>query len=307
MGGLSALIVTPASRRRSPARCCTSARPQRGRRRSGAVRAGLGHELAAAVARLVRRHAAAARGSVDGGGEVLLRPAAAVRGAVDRSAGVAAGDRATAVGRAADRVAALLGLFQRTETNTPRVWLRKSAAMAAMVFGVAQFVGVAAGGTDTLKPLAGVIGGGKAGASAAAAPAGEVSFRKVKSVAELDEALRSAGKPVMLDFYADWCVSCREMERFTFTDPRVQTKLAGAVLLKADVTANNAEDRELLKRFKLFGPPGTIFFDAKGRNSPRSCDRLPGRGALPAIAPGGGHLSQGERAADDLSAAAHIS
>ncbi len=162
-------------------------------------------------------------------------------------------------------VAALLGLFQRTEANTPRVWLRKSAAMAAMVFGVAQFVGVAAGGTDTLKPLAGVIGGGKAGASAAAAPAGEVSFRKVKSVAELDEALRSAGKPVMLDFYADWCVSCKEMERFTFTDPRVQAKLAGAVLLKADVTANNAEDRELLKRFKLFGPPGTIFFDAKGQ------------------------------------------
>lgn len=162
-------------------------------------------------------------------------------------------------------VAALLGLFQRTETNTPRAWLRKSAAMAAMVFGVAQFVGVAAGGTDALKPLAGVIGGGKAGASAAAAPTGEVSFRKVKSVAELDEALRSAGKPVMLDFYADWCVSCKEMERFTFTDPRVQAKLAGAVLLKADVTANNAEDRELLKRFKLFGPPGTIFFDAKGQ------------------------------------------
>ena len=162
-------------------------------------------------------------------------------------------------------LAALLGLFQRAETNTPRVWLRKSAAVAAMVFGVAQFIGVAAGGTDTLKPLAGVVGAGK-GASAVAA-AGEpaaVNFRKVKSVAELDEALRTAGKPVMLDFYADWCVSCKEMERFTFTDARVQAKLAGALLLKADVTANNAEDRELLKRFKLFGPPGTIFFDPKG-------------------------------------------
>ncbi len=163
-------------------------------------------------------------------------------------------------------LAALLGLFQRVETNTPRVWLRKSAAVAAMVFGVAQFIGVAAGGTDTLKPLAGVVGAGK-GASAAAAtgePAAAVNFRKVKSVAELDEALRTAGKPVMLDFYADWCVSCKEMERFTFTDARVQAKLAGALLLKADVTANNAEDRELLKRFKLFGPPGTIFFDPKG-------------------------------------------
>lgn len=162
-------------------------------------------------------------------------------------------------------VAALLGLFQRVEANTPRVWLRRSAAVAAMVFGVAQFIGVAAGGTDTLKPLAGVMGGSKSAAtSAASAEAAAVNFRKIKSVAELDEALRTASKPVMLDFYADWCVSCKEMERFTFTDARVQAKLAGAVLLKADVTANNAEDRELLKRFKLFGPPGTIFFDPKG-------------------------------------------
>ena len=95
-----------------------------------------------------------------------------------------------------------------------------------------------------------------------------MSFRKVATVAELDEALRSAGRPVMLDFYADWCVSCKEMERFTFTDARVQAKLAGALLLKADVTANNAGDRDLLKRFKLFGPPGTIFFDAKGEERP---------------------------------------
>ena len=68
----------------------------------------------------------------------------------------------------------------------------------------------------------------------------------------------------MLDFYADWCVSCKEMERFTFTDPAVQKQLAGALLLRADVTANNAEDRALLRRFRLFGPPGTIFFDAAG-------------------------------------------
>ena len=85
------------------------------------------------------------------------------------------------------------------------------------------------------------------------------------SVAELDNALRTSGRPVMLDFYADWCVSCKEMERFTFADPAVQRRLAGALLLKADVTANNAQDRELLKRFQLFGPPGTIFFDTQGR------------------------------------------
>jgi thiol:disulfide interchange protein DsbD len=69
----------------------------------------------------------------------------------------------------------------------------------------------------------------------------------------------------MLDFYADWCVSCKEMERFTFSEDAVRAKLAGATLLKADVTRNNSDDRELLKRFQLFGPPGTIFWDAQGR------------------------------------------
>ena len=73
------------------------------------------------------------------------------------------------------------------------------------------------------------------------------------------------GRPVMLDFYADWCVACIEMERDTFTDPRVQQRLSGAVLLQADVTANTPDDRALLERFKLFGPPGLIFFDSQGR------------------------------------------
>ena len=90
-------------------------------------------------------------------------------------------------------------------------------------------------------------------------------FARVRDVVELDAALRDAGRPVMLDFYADWCVSCKEMERYTFADPAVKMKLAGALLLKADVTANSADDRALLKRFQLFGPPGTIFFDAQGR------------------------------------------
>ena len=120
-----------------------------------------------------------------------------------------------------------------------------------------QFVGAASGGVDPLQPLAQL----KGGAAASTAP----RFKVVHSVAELDAALQSSGRPVMLDFYADWCVSCKEMERFTFIDPAVQQKLAGALLLKADVTKNGADDRELLKRFALFGPPGTIFFDAQGR------------------------------------------
>jgi thiol:disulfide interchange protein DsbD len=88
----------------------------------------------------------------------------------------------------------------------------------------------------------------------------------VKSIAELDQKIAAAnGKPFMLDFYADWCVACKEMEQFTFSDPRVQASLASHVLLQADVTANDAEDRALLQRFGLFGPPGIIFFDRTGK------------------------------------------
>jgi thiol:disulfide interchange protein DsbD len=89
---------------------------------------------------------------------------------------------------------------------------------------------------------------------------------RVKSSAELDAALAQAkGKTVMLDFYADWCVSCKEMEKLTFSDPRIQAQFGNMVLLQADVTANNADDKALLKRFRLFGPPGIIFFNKEGR------------------------------------------
>jgi len=72
----------------------------------------------------------------------------------------------------------------------------------------------------------------------------------------------------MLDFYADWCISCQEMERYTFSDDRVKTRFRDMVLLQADVTANNAEHAALLKRFRLFGPPGIVFFDREGREIP---------------------------------------
>jgi thiol:disulfide interchange protein DsbD len=94
---------------------------------------------------------------------------------------------------------------------------------------------------------------------------GDTKFVRIDSVAELDAKLASPGKPVMLDFYADWCVSCKEMEHFTFSDPRVKQELDAMLLLQADVTANSAEHKALLKRFSLFGPPGIIFFDAQGR------------------------------------------
>jgi thiol:disulfide interchange protein DsbD len=94
---------------------------------------------------------------------------------------------------------------------------------------------------------------------------GGAQFVRIQSVAELEHKLQAPGKPVMLDFYADWCVSCKEMEALTFSDARVKPKMGGMLLLQADVTANTAEHKALLKRFHLFGPPGIIFFDARGQ------------------------------------------
>ena len=141
--------------------------------------------------------------------------------------------------------------------------LAKGAGVLLLLAGVVEFVGVATGGRDVLQPLGRLADRGPAsvGAPVDAAP----QFERVKSVADLDARIARAGKPVLLDFYADWCVSCKEMERFTYTDPRVASRLRDFVLLKADVTANDADDRALLKRFALFGPPGIVFFARDGR------------------------------------------
>lgn len=155
-------------------------------------------------------------------------------------------------------VGSAVALVEFRRAGRRPLW-RLIAASVAGLIGVMQLLGAASGGTDPLQPLRHLA------AASPAANAATVRFAPVRSVAELDAALSSAGRPVMLDFYADWCVSCKEMERFTFADPAVRDKLAGALLLKADVTANNPQDRELLRRFSLFGPPGTIFFDAQGR------------------------------------------
>ena len=135
-------------------------------------------------------------------------------------------------------------------------WFSKAVGLVFAVLGILQLVSVATGGRDVLMPLAHL------GSTQAA----HTAFVRVKSVAELDAALaQTNGKPALLDFYADWCVSCKEMEKFTFTDPRVQARFNNIVLLQIDVTANNADDKAMLKRFNLFGPPGIILFDHKGR------------------------------------------
>lgn len=149
-----------------------------------------------------------------------------------------------------------------------RFW--KGVGVIVLVWGIALLVGMLGGNRDVLQPLkfprpAGVAAGPGAVADEAALP-----FVRVKTLAELEQKLQdSSGQYVMLDFYADWCIACKELERFTFADPAVRQKLSGVVLLKADVTANNADDKALLKRFNLFGPPGIIFFDKTGKESGR--------------------------------------
>lgn len=139
----------------------------------------------------------------------------------------------------------------------------KGAGLIALLAGAAMVIGMLAGSRDPLRPLSGFYGV----SADAGAPA--VKFERVKTLAELDARVKAAGQPVMLDFYADWCVSCKEMERWTFPDAAVKARLGNILLLQADVTANNEDDKAMLKRFRLFGPPGIIFFDQKGRELER--------------------------------------
>jgi len=140
-----------------------------------------------------------------------------------------------------------------------RLW--KSLGLLLLLAGGAQWLGAMAGGSELLQPLKGVFAG------AAPQRASALHFRPIKSSADLDRAVaaaNAAGQPLLLDFYADWCVSCKELEKYTFTDPAVQQALSGFVLLKADVTANDAIDQALMQRFAIIGPPGTLFFARDG-------------------------------------------
>lgn len=142
-------------------------------------------------------------------------------------------------------------------------WMRfaKSFGVLLMAYGLLLGLGAVTGAKDPLRPLEGIsFGGGQT--AAVAAPA----FQSVSTPEQLRQALASTqGKPVLLDFYADWCVECVRMENTTFRDPQVREALGGFQLLRADVTENNAEQRELLKQFQLVGPPAILFFDPKSQ------------------------------------------
>lgn len=143
----------------------------------------------------------------------------------------------------------------------------KALGLFLALLAVVLVVGVASGGRDPLQPLSHLAGSGRTQAGALAGTEA-VRFARIRSSAELDAVLARADRPVMLDFYADWCVACKEMERFTFSDPAVAAQMSRMLLLQADVTANDAQDRELLRRFRLFGPPGIVFFAPGGRELP---------------------------------------
>lgn len=143
-----------------------------------------------------------------------------------------------------------------------KLW--KGLGLTMLLLGAIELIGLGAGNRNPLQPLTGlsVSEGGQAAAQT------KLQFKRVHSLAELEQELRQAEANlqwIMLDFYADWCVSCKEMEAYTFSDAEVQQQLKNFVLLQADVTENNQEDKALLKRFRLIGPPGIIFFDAQGQ------------------------------------------
>ena len=164
--------------------------------------------------------------------------------------------------------ATFMGALEPVEVGAPgwtRFW--KGTGLMMFVYGVLLIIGAAAGGNSYMQPLHGIamgVGGGTGGTASAT----HLQFKRFKGSAALDREITAAnaqGKPVMLDFYADWCISCKEMEKFTFTDPEVQRILSKAVLIQADVTKNDDEDKALLKRFKLVGPPAILFFGLDGQ------------------------------------------
>lgn len=156
-------------------------------------------------------------------------------------------------------VPALLGaviLLREVRSRSVWGWTGRAAGAALALYGLALLAGAGLGGSDPLAPIPQLAGETR-----------HLEFRRVKTVADLErevDAAAAQGRPVMLDFYADWCVSCKEMEKYTFTDEGVQSTLSDAVLLQADVTANDAADQALLKRFGIFGPPTIAFFGPDG-------------------------------------------
>ena len=150
----------------------------------------------------------------------------------------------------------------------------KGVGVISLLVGVALLIGVLSGSRDVLQPLSkfNLVTSGSSGADGMTYSAQDhIPFERVKTVAELDQRIREASENnqyVMVDFYADWCISCKEMERFTLSDDKVKARLQDVLLLQVDVTHGTADDAALLRRFNLFGPPGILFIDREGIEIP---------------------------------------
>lgn len=168
----------------------------------------------------------------------------------------------------------LLGTFEPRDPSRSTLLqaIKKTVGFVLMLLAMFWFIGALTGARSLVNPLSQIVLS-SSNVGSASLQAGQLNqsasnfkpiFKIVESVEALEIALTESTKPVMLDFYADWCVSCKEMEAFTFTDPQVVERFQQMVLLKADVTKNTPQDRALLKKFNLFGPPGIIFFEPGG-------------------------------------------
>lgn len=141
----------------------------------------------------------------------------------------------------------------------------KGIGIMMLVYGVILILSATSGGNDPMRPFQHMRSNILNGTSTETIPT-PLNFRLVKGVDDVEKAIvEAAGKPVMLDFYADWCVSCKELEHITFADDGVRNALSGFVLLQADVTANDEKDKELQSHYKIFGPPAILFFDSSGK------------------------------------------
>ncbi len=158
-----------------------------------------------------------------------------------------------------------------------KLW--KGLGFVLLVYGVFYLYGVAAGSRDLIQPLKGlnkatvIQTAGGPGAAAAKPLPDHVIFQRIKGIDGLEKALAQAkakGQPVMLDFYADWCISCKEMEKYAFTHPDVLRALDGFLTIQADVTPNDATDKALMKSLGIFGPPAILFYDRNGKEIPGS-------------------------------------
>jgi thiol:disulfide interchange protein DsbD len=150
-------------------------------------------------------------------------------------------------------------------TGWRKLW--KGLGLIMLVYGICLLIGFALGNTNPLQPLQAVIAECNAATEECDVPVVAkktgMHFSRIQSIAELDRQLQQASRQqqwVMLDFYADWCISCKEMAAYTFSDPKVQQRLANLVLLQVDMTGNTEADKALLKRFQLIGPPAVLFF-----------------------------------------------